>query len=91
MERTTKINELEGLDSPVDPNERDDPRLIGEVVAEIVISLGNDQAMMPNNFVRITPAVRSGHGQPGRSVATQSIRGARLIPNRHGQARSFAW
>lgn len=69
----TKIDEAEGLDTPVDPDERDNPRLIGEVVAEIVTGLGSDQAIMPGNLVRITPAAGL-DGSGGAQVATQSIR-----------------
>ena len=35
----------EGLDSPVDPDESNKTRLIGEIVAEFVASLGTSRAM----------------------------------------------
>ena len=80
------INEVEGLDAPVDADERDNSRLIGEVVAEIVISLGNDQAIMPSNYVTI-PAVRSGRdrlpGFPCERGNARGIDGVWLIPRSH--------
>ena len=44
---------LEGADNPVHPDERDNSRLIGEIVAEFVSSLGSDQAIMPGSLVMI--------------------------------------
>lgn len=79
LDRAIGAGERQSVVSPA-------PALVTEVVREIVTSLGPNHAMMPNNFVRITPAVRAHCGQPGRSVATQSIRGAWLIPRVHGQA-----
>lgn len=63
----TEINEVEGLDSPVDPDECDKARLIGEIIREFVIGLGHDQAATAYSVVEITPAASSGRGQPGRS------------------------
>ena len=98
MERT-KIDEVEGFDTPVDPDECDKARLIGEVVAEIVIGLGNNQAIMPSNLVKFAPAAeRKGSGRA--RGATRAILDAEsggdalsavpcgnfVIPRAHGYA-----
>lgn len=70
MERT-KINELDTVDTPVHRDE-DKARLIGEIIADSIAELGSDRAMTPDAFVRIAPALPSGSGRQGRSVATQS-------------------
>jgi hypothetical protein len=87
MERT-KIDEA-GRDgaanAPESYGDDVDARLVGEVIAEIVTSLGPNHAIMPSNLVRITPAV-SGR-LPGRSGCdpSEQLRGW-LIPRSHGYA-----
>ncbi len=65
MERT-KINEAGHNGAANAPeSDREDARLIGEVIAEIVTDLGEAQAIMPGNLVWIAPASPSGSGWPG--------------------------
>ena len=96
-------DEVEGFDTPVDPDECDKARLIGEIVREFVIGLGDDQAMTPDAVVIIgergsgRPAPRS--ARPVRACLDAEIGGDDLgivpvhgnvvAPQVHGQAAAF--
>ena len=49
----TKIDEVEGFDTPVDPDECDKARLIGEIIAEWLLTLGEDRAWVRDSVVEI--------------------------------------
>ena len=52
-------------DTPADTDHHDRARLIRSIVAEWIATLGTDKAWVRTGVVRIAPAVRSGHRQPG--------------------------
>lgn len=96
MKGTTEVNELEEVDLTVDLGFDEDARarLIGEIVRDWIATLGTDKAWVRDQVVEVTPAVRSGHGQPGLPRGTGrnalGIAGGHLLGSSQSPRRADA-